>query len=230
MDNNTLKTILREYETKRNKAIQDAENRKKELLVANPRLSEIEDQLAKISIETSKAILQTESNEQKKLLADLKKESTDLIKEKNKFIKELCKDSNFLKPYFECKHCKDTGYIEKDGTSTMCNCLKQRIFNVYYNKSNIGNLERENFSKFNLKIFSEEAKPEYRTKISPRENMEIIKEKAHNFIQNFDDPDEKNLLFTGNTGLGKTFLTNCIANELLSARKNSFIPNCASYV
>ena len=76
MDNNTLKTILREYETKRNKAIQDAENRKKELLVANPRLSEIEDQLAKISIETSKAILQTESNEQKKLLADLKKAST----------------------------------------------------------------------------------------------------------------------------------------------------------
>ena len=41
-----------------------------------------------------------------------------------------------------------------------------------------------------------------------------------NFIENFDDVNEKNLLFTGNTGLGKTFLSSCIANELLKQRKN----------
>ena len=32
------------------------------------------------------------------------------------------------------------------------------------------------------------------------------------FVENFDDINQKNLLFTGNTGLGKTYLTNCIAN------------------
>ena len=46
------------------------------------------------------------------------------------------------------------------------------------------------------------------------------KEKALKFIENFDDPNEKNLLFTGNTGLGKTFLTNCIASEILKQGKN----------
>ena len=51
------------------------------------------------------------------------------------------------------------------------------------------------------------------------ENLEKIKDIAINFIENFDDPQEKNLLFTGNTGLGKTFLTNCIANELLKQGK-----------
>ena len=40
-----------------------------------------------------------------------------------------------------------------------------------------------------------------------------------NFIKNFDNPQEKNLLFTGNTGIGKTYLTNCIANELLKQGK-----------
>ena len=220
MDNSVLKTVLREYEIKRNKAIQDAENRKRELLEVNPHLSEIESELAHISIDISKAILNSESAEQKKLLADLKKKSNELIKEKNAFLKDLSKDSNYLKPQFECKHCKDTGYIEKDGTSKMCNCLKQKIFNIYYNKSNIGNLQKENFSKFNLNVFSNEKNQEaYKSKISPRENMEIIKEKAMNFIENFDDPEEKNLLFTGNTGLGKTFLTNCIANEILSQEK-----------
>ena len=168
MDNHVLKSILREYDNKRNNAIQAAENRKKELLSINPRLSEIESQLANISIKTSKAILQAETENQKKLLADLKKQSNELIKEKNKFLKDLSKDNNYLKPHFECKHCQDTGYIEKNGTSTMCNCLKQKIFNTYYNKSNIGNLEKENFSKFNLKIFSDEKNPEiYKSKISP---------------------------------------------------------------
>lgn len=231
MDNQVLKSILREYEIKRNIAIQEAETRKRELLEVNPRLSEIEAELANISIKTAKTILQSESSEQKKLLADLKKQSADLIKEKNKFLKDLSKDSSFLKPHFECKRCKDTGYIEKDGATTMCSCLKQKIFNTYYNKSNIGNLEKENFSKFNINIFSSERNPEmYKSKISPRENIEIIKEKAENFIKNFDDPDEKNLLFTGNTGLGKTFMTNCIANEFLNSRKNCFIPNSTGHV
>lgn len=220
MDNSVLKLILREYNIKRNNALQSAENRKKELLSINPRLSEIESELANISIQTSKAILQTETVHQKKLLADLKKQSTELIKEKNKFLKDLSKDNNYLKPHFECKSCEDTGYVEKNGISTMCNCLKQKIFNTYYNKSNIGNLERENFSKFNLKVFSDEKNSEiYKSKLSPRENIEIIKEKSQRFIDNFKDPDEKNLLFTGNTGLGKTFMTNCIANELLSTGK-----------
>lgn len=220
MDNSVLKLILNEYEIKRNNAIQQAEKQKRDLLSVNPRLSEIETQLANLSIQTAKLILQTESSEQKKLLADLKKQSTELIKEKNKFLKDLSGDSNYLKPRFECKSCKDTGFIEKDGISNMCNCLKQKIFNTYYNKSNIGNLEKENFKKFNLNIFSSEPNSElYKSKISPRENIEIIKEKSQNFTQDFDNPDEKNLLFTGNTGLGKTFMTNCIANEILSRGK-----------
>ena len=49
--------------------------------------------------------------------------------------------------------------------------------------------------------------------------MELLKEKAWNFINNFDDPTEKNILFTGNTGLGKTFLSNCIAKEVLEKGK-----------
>lgn len=231
MEHSVLKVILREYETKRNRAIQDAETRKRELLSVNPRLSEIESELANISIQTAKSILQTEDTEQKKLLSNLKKKSNELIKEKNKFLKDLSKDSNFLKPHFDCKTCKDTGYIEKNGVSTMCNCLKQQIYNTYYNKSNIGNLEKENFKKFNTHIFPDEKKPElYKSKFSPKENIEIIKEKAQNFIQHFDDPDEKNLLFTGDTGLGKTFMTNCIANEFLTLRKNRLIPNSSRHV
>ena len=55
--------------------------------------------------------------------------------------------------------------------------------------------------------------------MSPRKNIEFIYKLSQKFIENFDNSDEKNLLFTGNTGLGKSFLSSCIANELLKKGK-----------
>ena len=57
MNNALLKQILKEYDTKRSNAIQKAELQKKQLLEINPRLMEIEEELSKTSLDTSKAIL-----------------------------------------------------------------------------------------------------------------------------------------------------------------------------
>ena len=220
MDNSLLKQVLKEYDEKRTRAVQAAEERKKDLMSVNPRLQEIDKELTLNSIQISKSILVSDSKEKATLLANLKKKNNSLIKEKNDFIKNLSKENNYLNPHFECKLCKDTGYVQKDGKLVMCSCLKQRIFDIAYNKSNMGNLERENFSSFNIRIFSDKAdKALYKSDISPRENMQVIREKVKSFIENFDDPEEKNLIFTGNTGVGKTFLTNCIANEMLKLGK-----------
>ncbi len=216
MNNALLKQILTEYEFKRNKAIDEAAERKKNLLEVNPKLSEIEMELSKISIEASKSLISADKEQKEKILLDLKKQSNNLIKEKNAIIKDLSKSTQFFEPDFECKICLDTGFVNKSGKSVMCNCLKQRIYDISYNKSNMGNLERENFGTFNIRYFSDKPdKERYKSDISPRENMNLLREKANTFIQNFDDPNEKNLIFTGGTGLGKTFLTNAIANELL---------------
>lgn len=204
MEKSLLKQILHEYDEKRNKANLLAEKRKNELLAVNPRLSEIEKELSQISLQTTKAILVANEVEKEKLLSDLKKKTNALIKEKNTFLKSLSKDSDFLNPQFECKMCKDTGYVLRDGVSKMCTCLKQRIYDIAYNKSNMGNLEIENFSTFDSRIFSDKVNKElYKSDISPRQNIKLIKEKVQSFIDNFDNPSEKNLLFTGNTGVRK---------------------------
>ena len=220
MSNSLLKQILREYDKKRNKAILEANKRKQELLNANPKLKEIDKELSLISIQTSKAILMADEKEREKLLNDLKKKTNSLIKEKNTFMKELSKTNTYLEPHFECSLCEDTGYVTKAGKTTHCTCLKQKIFDVAYNKSNMGNLEKENFANFNLRLFSDKPNKElYKSDISPRENIELIREKSLTFIENFDNPNEKNLIFTGSTGLGKTFMINCIANEALKLGK-----------
>ena len=66
----------------------------------------------------------------------------------------------------------------------------------------MSNLDKENFNTFNENIFSNEVDlSKYKFNISPRKNINNIKNKCIKFIENFDNPAQKNLLFTGNTGL-----------------------------
>ena len=93
MNQSLLKQILQEDDLKRLKAIDEANSRKKDLLTINPHLEEIENELSKISIKTSRAILLADNKEKEKLISNLKKETNKLIREKNSFLKTLSKDS-----------------------------------------------------------------------------------------------------------------------------------------
>ena len=74
-------------------------------------------------------------------------------------------------------------------------------------------LEKENFTTLDTSIFSSEKDPE--SNISPQQNMLQIVSICESFILDFDKDNGENLLFYGDTGLGKTFMCNCIAKSLL---------------
>ena len=83
-----------------------------------------------------------------------------------------------------------------------------------YSQSNLQQiLEKENFAHFSLDFYSDDYTEES-TGLTPRENMKNILNTARDFVKNFDTQSD-NLLLYGNTGVGKTFLANCIAKELL---------------
>lgn len=216
MSNFNLKILLSEYDKKRLQAELDLENKLNKFYLKNPDISNINDKINRISIEISKTILLNKNSDK---LETLNLQLENLKKEKQELLNKLNINDQFFNPDYSCKMCNDTGYLI-DNNSTMCTCLKQKLLDVQYNKSNISSLETENFDNFNINLFSTEIdEKKYNSNISPKENLEKIKDISQNFIENFDDPQEKNLLFTGNTGLGKTFLTNCIANELLKQGK-----------
>ena len=91
MENSLLKQVLHEYEEKRARAAEAAEYRKQELLAVNPRLQEIENEISSLSIQTAKAMLNSNSKEQASLLSQLKKKTNSLVKEKNEVLKNLSK-------------------------------------------------------------------------------------------------------------------------------------------
>lgn len=171
-----------------------------------PQLKSINEQIASLSVEAARKKL--EDNIPSYNL--LKKEIEDLRKEKAILLKNNGFDESIFEPIYTCKDCKDTGYIN----GNKCSCFKQEIINVVYSQSNIKNiLSRENFNFFSYEYYSDEdINPT--TGLSSLETARRAVSECKHFIEDFDTKP-KNLFFYGNTGVGKTFLSNCVAKELL---------------
>ena len=201
MSNDSLNSLLKEYEQKKLNAELDLERRKETLYKLIPRLEQIDSELSSAAFNTAKNILNNVSDTNS--VDNLKLKIENLKKEKEAILLQNGYSLDYLKPFYECKICNDTGFVlDKNYKTTMCNCLKQKLLNISFNKSNISNLEKENFNNFNNFIFSDEVDlSKYKFNISPRKNIENIKNKCIQFVENFDNPNQKNLLFTGNTGL-----------------------------
>lgn len=203
MSNEVLNSLLKEYEQKKLNAELDLDRRKQNLYKLIPRLEEIDNELNNFAISTAKNILNTSSSN----VENLKLKIADLKKQKELILLENHYSLDYLKPFYDCKICNDTGFVlDNTYKTTMCNCLKQKLLDISFNKSNMSNLKKENFNTFNELIFSDEVDlVKYKFNISPRRNILNIKNKAIEFINNFDNPDYKNLLFAGSTGLRKNF-------------------------
>ena len=217
MNPQNLQALLVEYDQKRNRAILDAESKKVKLYSEFPALEKIDNDINSVSIYAIKSILtQRDPNASKKLQDEL----ASLKEKKLKLLKKVGKSLEDISPHFECNNCQDTGYIKTSSGSVLCPCIKQRLYNIQYNNSNIYDLQNQNFEKFRLDYYSDTPDlQKYGYDVSPRENITKIKNICNNFIENFDNPDESNLLFCGNSGLGKTFLSSCIANEIIQKGK-----------
>ncbi|EKY27869.1 DNA replication protein DnaC [Clostridium celatum DSM 1785] len=148
-------------------------------------------------------------NDPKELDA-LKDEITDLRAQKYEMLVARGYSPDYLNLHYHCQKCKDTGFI---GTEK-CSCFKTRLIKLYYKDSELEEaVKRNNFRTFNINLY-----PNHKLndeKYTPRKNIESILEfVTGEYLPNFKNINT-NLLFYGNSGTGKTFLSWCIAKELL---------------
>ncbi len=203
-----FKEVLLKYETDRLTTKKIEQKRLNEIYEKIPRIKQIDIDTADFATEISKLIIQNKDNKEK-LLNDLKKELDTLKEEKKTILIYNGYQDSYLDPIYFCDKCKDTAYID----SKKCSCFKQRIVDKYYEVFHLGDaLLSENFDNFDLNFYSDKINKRYN--ISPRYNMRTTLDNVLNFIEVFEY-EKRNMLFTGATGLGKTFLCNCIAKEIL---------------
>lgn len=117
-------------------------------------------------------------------------------------------DANFAPGYVNddplCPHCGGSGYI---GTS-MCSCLKELCLQEQRKELSLLAADHQRFENFDLNYYSDQTDGKYGA--SPRLIMRKTFDVCRRYAETFN-PASGNLLFVGGTGLGKTFLSACIA-------------------
>ncbi len=213
MKENIIKKIMAQYDKKRLKALSDLDERKNEIYELLPRCREIDKSISLIGINISKILISKPNNFENQLI-NLKNDLENFKSEKEHIFKKNKIPFDFLQPIYECKKCNDTGYLE---SGERCSCFKQQIINQLYEMSNMKYmLAKENFETFDMTVFSD--KPYNNERLTPRQNMMRILGICENFFVSFDNT-KSNLLFYGSTGLGKTFMCNCLAKALIDKGK-----------
>ncbi len=206
------KEVLRDYERLRSQKSAELREKQTQLYKKFPRLADIEREMNITGVRLARLILEQPVDYIQKA-ERLRKHTAELKTEKLEILKSNRIPENFLELSYNCTKCHDTGFI--DGKE--CTCFKQKLVDKAYDQSNLKDIiKNENFDFFDIRYYSTEKDPE--RNISPRENIQDILAVCIKFTQDFDKKFQ-NLLLYGKTGLGKTFLCNCMAKELLDSGK-----------
>lgn len=198
--------IMREYSRRQSQVQHDLEERRKEAFIRVPRLLEIDQEVAALSARKARSLLLGESD----TVEDLKKDVAALAQERRTLLRNNGFSDDYLEPHYFCPLCQDTGYV--DGQK--CSCFKKSEVELLYTQSNLKEiLKKENFEHFSFDWYSDTMKNEA-TGLTARETAKRAYNTARNFVDDFDKRAQ-NLFLYGSTGVGKTFLSHCIASELL---------------
>ncbi len=197
LNNNQYDSIIRTYEEKQNKNRYLLEERRSYVYQKIDGYKELADSIASISVQQGRKLLSGDET----ALTELRRLLRELSEAKNGLLLSAGLPADYLEPVYDCPDCRDTGYI--DGKK--CHCFRQAEISLLYEQSNISQLlEKENFSTLSYDYYQGEDLARFRS----------AAEASKKFARN-KDFDYHNLFFYGTVGTGKSFLSGCIAKEMI---------------
>jgi DNA replication protein DnaC len=208
LNNSQYDSIMRDYSRRQNNHRHLLEEHMREVREALPRIKEIDDAVASVSVACGRRLLSGDSG----ALAGLKEEIAALAKERREVLIRGGYPADYLEMTYDCPDCRDTGYID----NRKCHCFRRAEIDLLYTQSNLTDiLDQENFDTFSYDYYSDEV-VDPQSGISSLTRIRRVMETCRKFVDEFDNLPG-NLFFYGDTGVGKTFLSHCIAKELLDS-------------
>lgn len=206
LSNSQYDAIMRAYGQQQFKNRHEQEERIAEVYRRIPVIKELDDFISTSAVASARRLLEGDQG----ALKDLRNEIADLREQKSVLLKAAGYSADYMEMQYRCPDCKDTGYA--DGTK--CHCFRQSEMKYLYAQSNIEQIIAvENFDTLSYEFF-DNARVVPVLNRTVKQYMGQVVETCKNFVKEFSQ-EHGNLLFTGPTGVGKTFLTNCIAKELI---------------
>ncbi len=182
-----------------------------------PEYARIEQDIKSVGLALVKCKLSGQNtDEADEIAADLQQRLELLRQSKRDLLAAKGLPEDFGETVCYCPICHDEGYVINQGRKQRCSCFQ----NIYIELLMSAQMDLDTncrFADFRLDFYPEHSNKErYGIGVSPREYMKRILGMCIHFIDSIPDSGQKNLIFTGKTGLGKTFLCSCMANELLA--------------
>lgn len=204
LTNSQYDALMRQYNDKQYRNNTIREERKREVYKKAPEMTMLDARISRIAIDNFDAY----TSDDPSIMENLKKQLEEIKTERIALLKSIGLPADYLDSPCDCKDCQDTGFIG----DIRCHCFKQAAIDLVYTQSNIKDiLTRENFSTFDINVYSDIIPSGEED--SPRDIARNALHRAHEFCDSF--PCGEGFLIMGRTGCGKTFLSNCIAKELL---------------
>ncbi len=206
LNNSQYNAIMRIYNQRQFQDKYEQDQRREEVYQKVPQIRQIEDEISSQAVRCARKLLDGDTNAKE----ELKQHIEDLREQKEVLLSAFGFPADYMEMHYVCPECQDTGYV--DGRK--CRCFKKEEIRLLYSQSNIEEvLLRENFDSFSYEYYDDRVViPEIQMTVA--DYMRQVHTWCKEYVENFEKKGG-NLIFTGSTGVGKTFLTNCIAKALI---------------
>lgn len=199
LTNTQFESIIKGYEETQDRNRHIMTSRRNQIYEQISEYHQLDSQVSSLSIAHAKKMLFGDTAS----IEELKQQIAHIGKQKVDLLKSHGFPADYLEPIYDCKDCKDTGYIE----GNKCHCFKRQIIELLYNQSNIKVLlKQDNFSNLSFEYYEGEDLTRFQNAVKT----------CKEFVANFDQ-EYSNLFFYGTVGTGKSFLSGCVAKELLDS-------------
>ncbi len=210
MNEDIYSLVMQKYRELRKEAEKNCIEEIDRLYAVHPKLKELNDSVfaakSKVLRAGMKHLPEKEAFE---------KDLEDILLRKEQYIKENNIDTGVFTIKYTCPDCSDTGRLP-DGSR--CHCFADYFAQMRFGDEEMKILERENFTSFDSSIFPEVTKDG----LEQRKQMEHIRSALESYCASFPNVPKKNIIISGLSGTGKSFLLNCITKAFYD-RKVSVI-------
>ncbi len=235
LTNSQYDEIMRDYQRRQNRARRELAQREQEVYARIPALAGLDAQTAAAGVACARAMLLADDAGEAEAKPDpagtpdeavsetggsgteaptelhaLRERIAHISAEKARLLREAGYPPDYLAMHYQCPDCQDTGYIGRE----KCHCFRRAEIDLLYTQSNLReSYKAETFPAFSLEYYPEEVY-DTATGLTAAQMAFHALEACRGFVREFDRKAE-NLFLSGGTGLGKTFLSHCVANALL---------------
>lgn len=207
LSNSQYNAVMREYGQQQLRNRREQDRRVAEVYRKVPQIQALDAAISTRSAACARRLLDGDTGAR----AELRAELADMREQKELLLRAAGFPIDYMEMHYRCPDCQDTGYAD----GKRCHCFEQARMQILYAQSNIREvLERENFDTFSYRYF-DDSRQVPGLGMTELAYMKIVVKRCRAFAENFKEKGG-NILFTGSTGVGKTFLTNCIAKELIA--------------